>query len=195
MTTELLDRPITVEPFDPIAAAIADVEDLPETLEEGGVKTKEIVIVSWSGELDRVWPMLILSSTAAASGVRARVFVTFWGLLPFVRDGVRITGDNWMQKMLAFMQRPGIDHVKLTKMNFFGMGPWMMNRLAKQYNVASPRELLEAAQALGVEFVPCQMTMDLLGLRREDLIEGMGEPAGAATAIEIMTEADASLFI
>jgi peroxiredoxin family protein len=93
------------------------------------------------------------------------------------------------------MQRPGIDHVKLTRMNFLGMGPWMMNRLAKKYNVASPRELLEAAQALGVEFVPCQMTMDMLGIRREDLIDGMGEPAGAATAIEIMTEADASLFI
>ena len=48
---------------------------------------------------------------------------------------------------------------------------------------------------MGVEFIPCQMTMDMLGLRREDLIDGMGEPAGAATAIEIMTGADASLFI
>jgi peroxiredoxin family protein len=65
----------------------------------------------------------------------------------------------------------------------------------KKYHVASPRELLEAAQAMGVEFVPCQMTMDLLGIRREDLIEGMGEPAGAASAIEMMTEANASLFI
>jgi peroxiredoxin family protein len=100
-----------------------------------------------------------------------------------------------MQKMLAFMQRPGIDHVKLSRMNFLGMGPWMMGRLARRYNVASPRELLEAAQALGVEFIPCQMTMDLLGIRREHLIDGMGEPAGAATAIQLMTEADASLFI
>ena len=55
--------------------------------------------------------------------------------------------------------------------------------------------LLEAATALGVEFVPCQMTMDMFGLTRDDLIDEMGEPAGAATAIEIMTEADASLFI
>ena len=195
MTTDLLDRPLTIDEFDPLALAITDVEAVPGPKADVPARTKELVIVSWSGELDRVWPMLILSSTAAASGLRARVFVTFWGLLPFVRDGVRITGDSWMQKMLAVMQRPGIDHLKLTKMNFFGMGPWMMGRLAKEYNVASPRELLEAAQALGVEFVPCQMTMDMLGLRREDLIDGMGEPAGAATAIEIMTEADASLFI
>jgi peroxiredoxin family protein len=195
MTTAQLERPATVPPFDPLAEAIADVEGRPEPTADQAVRTKELVIVSWSGELDRVWPMLILSSTAAASGLRARVFVTFWGLLPFVRDGVRITGENWMQKMLAVMQRPGIDHLKLTKMNFLGMGPWMMRKLSRRYNVASPRELLEAAQALGVEFVPCQMTMDMLGLRREDLVDGMAEPAGAATAIEIMTEADASLFI
>jgi peroxiredoxin family protein len=162
---------------------------------DDAAKTKELVIVNWSGELDRVWPVLILSSTAAASGVRCRVFVTFWGLLPFVKDQKRIVGENWMQKMLTLMQRPGIDHLKLSKMNFLGMGPWMMRALRKQYGVASPRELLEAATAMGVEFIPCQMTMDMFGLKREDLIDEMGEPAGAAAAIEIMTEADASLFI
>ena len=73
-------------------------------------------------------------------------------------------------------------------MNFLGMGPWMMGRLAKQYGVASPKELLEAAQALGVEFIPCQMTMDMFGLKPEDMIDGMGEPAGAATVIELMTD-------
>ena len=127
--------------------------------------------------------------------MQCKVFITFWGLLPFVKDGVRITGENWMQKMLSFMQRPGIDHLKLSKMNFLGMGPWMIGKLRKQYNVASPRELLEAAPALGVEFIPCQMTMDMFGLKREDLIDGLGEPAGAATVIELMTEANASLFI
>jgi peroxiredoxin family protein len=191
--------------LDPLALAIADVEGLPESElvpgparaapEPDEVATKELVIVSWSGELDRIWPTLILASTAAASGVRCRVFITFWGLLPFVKDGVRITGESWMQKMLSFMQRPGIDHVRLSKMNFLGMGPWMIGRLSRQYGVASPRELLEAAQALGVEFIPCQMSMDMFGIGRDDLIEGMGEPAGAATAIEIMTEANASLFI
>jgi peroxiredoxin family protein len=165
----------------------------PET--DGAAKIKELVIVNWSGDLDKVWPVLILSSTAAASGVRCRVFVTFWGLLPFVKDQKRIVGENWMQKMLTLMQRPGIDHLKLSKMNFLGMGPWMMGVLRQKYNIASPRELLEAATAMGVEFIPCQMTMDMFGLKREDLIDEMGAPAGAATAIEIMTEADASLFI
>lgn len=168
------------------------VEPAPEPIE---TPTKQLVIVNWSGELDRIWPTLILSSAAAASGVQCKVFVTFWGLLPFVKDGVRITGDNWKQRMLSAMNRPGIDHLKLTKMNFMGMGPWMMGTLRKQYQIASPRELLEACQALGVEFIPCQMSMDMFGLKREDLIDGMADPAGAATAIEIMTEANASLFI
>ena len=181
----------------PVHAGTRLPNPLPEVELEASGETavKELVIVNWSGDLDRIWPVLILSSTAAASGVKTTVFVTFWGLLAFVRDGVRITGENWMQRMLAAMNRPGIDHLKLGKMNFLGMGPWMMGRLARQYRVASPRELLEAAQAMGVEFIPCQMTMDLLGLKRADLIDGMGDPAGAATAIELMTEANASLFI
>jgi peroxiredoxin family protein len=158
--------------------------------------TRQLVIINWSGELDRIWPTLIMATTAAASGYKASVFITFWGLLPFVKDQKRIVGENWMQKMLAFMQRPGIHHLKLSKMNFMGMGPWMIGSLSKKYNVARPPELLEAAQAMGVEFIPCQMTMDMFGLKREDMIDGLGEPAGAATVIELMTQPNtASLFI
>ncbi|MEP7081699.1 MAG: DsrE/DsrF/DrsH-like family protein [Chloroflexota bacterium] len=186
MTTTTLEPPVATENLPGTA---------PEMEGDQPAKTRELVIVNWSGDLDKVWPVLILSSTAAASGVRTQVFVTFWGLLPFVKDQKRIVGEHWMQKMLSLMQRPGIDHLKLSKMNFGGMGPWMMGVLRKKYNVASPRELLEAATALGVEFIPCQMTMDMFGLKREDLIDEMGEPAGAATAIQLMTEADASLFI
>ncbi len=189
---------LTIERPEDLAAVQED--PAPEALavpEAGGVVgSKGLVIVNWSGEFDRVLPTLILASTAAASGYRSSVFITFWGLLPFVKDQRRIVGDNWMQKMLTLMQRPGISHLKMSKMNFLGMGPWMIGRLSKQYNVASPTELLEAAQLMGVEFIPCQMTMDMFGLKREDMIEGLGEPAGAATVIELMTQpGTASLFI
>ena len=138
---------------------------------------------------------MILASTAGAMAMPTKVFVTFWGLQTFVRDDVRITGENWMQKMMSFMQRPGISHRKLSKMNFLGMGPWMMRKLAKRYNVASPKELLEMAAAMGVEFIPCQMTMDMFGIKREDLIEGMGDPVGAATYLSFVSGDYSPLFI
>jgi peroxiredoxin family protein len=190
-----------VPPFDPLAEAIADVEGVPEAFTEAftepapEVRPRDLVIICYSGDLEKTWASLILASTAAASGVPTKVFLTFWGLQTFVKDERRITGQGWMQRMLSFMERPGISHRKLSKLNFLGMGPWMMGTLARQHNVASPKELLEAAQALGVEFIPCQMTMDMFGLTRDDMIDGLGEPAGAATAIEIMTNAEASLFI
>src|SRR6202521_1394929 len=96
---------------------------------------------------------------------------------------VRLTGENWMQKMLSMMNRGGDMHLKLSKMNFAGAGPAMMNHLAKEHHVASPHELLEVAKELGVHLIPCQMTMDLLGLKREDLVEGLEEPAGATKAL------------
>jgi len=182
----LVAEPVVFEPT---------TEPRPAPEPEGEVATKGLVIVNWSGSYDRIMPTLIMSSAAAASGYRTSVFITFWGLLPFVKDGKRIVGENWMQKMLSFMDRPGIDHLALSKMNFMGMGPWMMGKLSKQYNVASPRELLEACQAMGVEFIPCQMTMDMFGLTRDDLIDGLDEPVGAATVIALMQEGSAPLFI
>jgi peroxiredoxin family protein len=190
----------TLLPFDPITQAIevADnwTEPEPETLAAPESPTaKELLIIDYSGDLEKVWATLILASTSGAMGVRTRVFVTFWGLQVFVKDSKRITGENWMQKMLSVMQRPGVSHRKLSKMNFLGMGPWMMGTLAKRYGVASPRELLEAAQEMGVEFIPCQMTMDMFGLKREDMIDGLGEPVGAATVIGLITENSVPIFI
>jgi peroxiredoxin family protein len=96
--------------------------------------------------------------------------------------------------MLSMMDRPGIDHLKLGQMNFVGAGPAMMKHLAKEHQVASPGELLEMAIDLGVKLVPCQMTMDLLGLKREDMIEGLGEPVGA-TAMLLEAQDAITLFI
>ena len=172
-----------------------EVAPAPAARLEPETQTHDILIINYSGELEKVWAAMLLASTAGAMGAKCRVFVTFWGLQAFVKDERRITGTNWMQKMLSMMQRPGISHRKLSKMNFLGMGPWMMNRLAKQYKDASPKELLEIAQSMGVEFIPCQMTMGLYGLTREDLVDGMGDPVGAATVIGLMQEGSAPLFI
>lgn len=144
---------------------------------------RKLVIFAWSGDLDRMWPTLILATTGAAMGMRTTVFFTFWGLFPLVRNDVRITGENWMQKMLSLVNRGGTEHLKLSKVNFLGAGPAMMKKLARDHKVATPTELLELARESGVRLVPCQMTMDLLGLSREDLVEGLEEPAGATAAL------------
>jgi peroxiredoxin family protein len=196
-----------VPPFDPIADAIADVEGadpkvpaaftqaFAEPADAAGAPPRELVIICYSGDLEKTWASLILATTAAASGVPTKIFLTFWGLQTFVRDDHRLTGRNWMQRMLSFMERPGISHRKLSKLNFLGMGPWMMGTLARQNGVASPKELLDMAVALGVELMPCQMTMDMFGLRREDMVDGLGEPVGAATVIELLAHGAAPLFI
>jgi peroxiredoxin family protein len=155
---------------------------------------RKLVIFAWSGDLDRVWPTLILATSGAAMGMQTTVFFTFWGLFPLVRNDVRITGENWMQKMMAVANRGGTEHLKLSRMNFAGAGSAMMRKLAAEHKVASPTELLDMARDMGVRLVPCQMTMDLMGLKREDLVEGLDEPAGATTALLEAQDA-VSLFI
>jgi peroxiredoxin family protein len=156
---------------------------IPAHVHEDQHKHEKLVIIAWSGDLDKVWPQMILATTGAAMGMQTTIFFTFWGLFSLVKGGVHITGDNWMQKMVSMMDRPGMEHLKLGRMNFAGAGPKMMKHLAKEHKVASPGELLEMARDLGVRLVPCQMTMDLLGLTREDMIDGLGEPVGATTML------------
>ena len=156
---------------------------------------KKMTIIAWSGTLDKAWPTLILATTAAASGMDVAVFFTFWGLRILQRNEKRTTGANWKQKMLSIFNRGGTDHLGLSKLQMGGMGPLMMRQLAKEYKVAEPQELLEMAQQLGVKLWPCQMTMDLMGLKREDFIDGLDETVGAATALQRMSESDIQLFI
>lgn len=157
--------------------------------------TKTMSLICWSSDLDRVWPVLILSTTAAASGLAVNVFFTFWGLRVLQKNDVRFTGQNWKQKMESMMDRGGTDHLDLGKMHMGGMGTSMIKGLAKQYKVASPTELLEMAVDLGVKLYPCQMTMELYGLTKDDFIDGLETPCGAASFIDMAAESDITLFI
>ena len=151
---------------------------------------QRMTIIAWSGDLDRVWPQLILATTGAAYGMTTTIFFTFWGLHTLKRPEVRIVGDSWMTKMMSAINKQG-----LSRMNFAGAGPAMMRKIAGDKKVASPSELLDTAQELGVRLWPCSMTMDLLGLRPEHLIDGVGEPVGAATALTEMQHSQINLFI
>ena len=166
-----------------MSVTIERPQNLDQIADRAPEQAEKLVIFAWSGELDKIWPTLILATTGAALGKQTTVFFTFWGLFPLVKNEVRLTGANWMQKMLSMMNRGGDQHLKLSKMNFVGAGPAMMKSLARKNHVASPHELMAMAKEMGVHLVPCQMTMDMMGLEREDLIEGLEEPAGAARAL------------
>ncbi len=158
-------------------------------------RAKKMAMICWSSDLDRVWPVLILASTAAASGLEVDVFFTFWGLRVLQKNEIRVTGKNWMQKAESLVDPGGTDHLKLGKIHFGGAGTKMIKMLANEYKVASPKELLEMAQDLGVRMHPCQMTMDLYGLSKDDFIDGVSIPIGAASFIDMAADADITLFI
>lgn len=168
-------------------------EDSTDTVADG--TPQKMTIVAWSGDLDRVWPQLILASTGAAYGMEVTIFFTFWGLFSLVREDRRMTGDDWMTKMLAAVNAPGMSRMKLSKLNMAGAGSKMMKLLAERHNVASPTELLAVCQDLDVNLWPCQMTMDLLGIEGKDLIDGVGKPVGAASALSEMQKSSINLFI
>ena len=186
-----------VQPAD--AAAFAELLQRVEALEAARdaaiEKQNKLTIIAWGGDLDRIWPTTILATTAAACGMESSVFFTFWGLFAIVKPGVRVTGENWMQKMMSVMNPGSAQKAKLSHYQFMGAGPAMFKKLADDHKVAKPDELITLAQDLGVRLIPCQMTMDLLGLKREDLIDGLEEPIGAATALLEMKTAAVSLFI
>jgi peroxiredoxin family protein len=185
----------TLAPDPQLADLLRRVEALERSDDRRIERKNKLTIIAWGGDLDRIWPTTILATTAAASGMQASVFFTFWGLFAIVKPEVRVTGSNWMQKMMSVMNPGSAQKAKLSRYQFAGAGPRMFKRLARKHQVARPEELIATAQDLGVRLIPCQMTMDLLGLKREDLLDGLEEPIGAATAIAEMREAAVSLFI
>ena len=156
---------------------------------------KRMAIICWSNDLDRVWPVMILATTGAASGLEVDVFFTFWGLRVLQKNDKRVTGHNWMQKGESLFDRGGSEHLKLSKVHFAGMGTSMIKKLATQHKVASVTELMEMAIEAGVRLHPCQMTMDLYGLSTSDFIDGVQPTLGAASFIDMAAKADIQLFI
>lgn len=164
-------------------------------IEESEPERDKMVLIAASGDLDKAWPVMILATTGAAYGMDVTVFFTFWGLGILKRPDAGITGEDWRQRMMSVFKKGSPGGLQLSTMNFGGLGARMMRDLADEKKVASVQELLEMAQEMGVKLWPCQMTMDLMGLSPEDMIDGLDSPAGAGSAISLMRQAKISLFI
>lgn len=156
-------------------------------------ENKKTIIV-FSGDLDKALAAFIIANGAAAMGNEVTMFFTFWGLNILRKaQKVRIK-KSFMEKMFGFMMPRGADKLKLSKMNFGGIGTKMMKSIMKKKNVNSLNELIESAQAMGVKIVACTMSMDIMGIRKEELIDGI-DYAGVATYLGYADEANVNLFI
>ena len=126
-------------------------------------------------------------------GYQVTLFHTFWGLNVLRKEGPVTVNKTLVEKMFGWMMPKGPAKLKLSQMQMGGMGSTMIKGIMKQKNVLSLPELMETALANGVKIVACTMSMDLMGIKREELIDGI-EEGGVAMYIDQLG-GDASLFI
>ena len=153
-----------------VAKQVADLKAQLESLSRNSQENKLSMIV-FSGDLDRALASLIIATGAVAMGMEVVMFFTFWGT-PLLRDKTKkVGGKDLMGKMFGTMLPKGVSSVKLSKMNMGGMGTKMMKSLMKKKNVASLDQMIEMAAELGVKIYICEMSMDLMGFKREEMID------------------------
>nr|WP_249043586.1 DsrE/DsrF/DrsH-like family protein [Paenibacillus sacheonensis] len=155
---------------------------------------EKTTIVLFSGELDKAIAAFIIANGAAAFDQEVTLFFTFWGLNALRKDEHVAVKKGFLENMFAKMMPRGANKLGLSKMNFGGMGPKMIKHVMKKHHALSLPELIELAKEQGVKLVACTMTMDLLGLQKEELMEGI-EYAGVAAYLGDATDAKVNLFI
>jgi peroxiredoxin family protein len=174
---------------------VAELRAQLEAMKTNAPENKLAMIV-FSGDMDKVLASLVIATGAVAMGMDVVMFFTFWGT-PVLRDKKKsIGGKDLMGTMFGAMLPKGTEAVKLSKMNMGGMGTAMMKSLMKKKNVASLEEMLALAEELGVRIVVCEMSMDLMGFKREEMISykhlGFG---GVATFLQEALTSKVQLFI
>lgn len=157
-------------------------------------KKNKLTLVVLSGDLDKVMASYIIATGAAAAGMEVVMFFTFWGLKAIQRDGV-FTGKGLFGRMLGVMNRGGLNAIGPSRLNMGGMGRWMFKLMMKQKGVAQLPELRQAAIDLGVQLLPCQMSMDVMEITCDHFIPEVAEPVGVATMLEHASESSIQFFI
>ncbi|WP_443659201.1 CoA-disulfide reductase [Clostridium algidicarnis] len=151
-------------------------------------------MVVFSGELDKAIASFIIANGASSMGKKVTMFFTFWGINILRKDEKVPTKKKFMEKAFGFMMPRGSKKLKLSNMNMAGMGPKVIRKLMQDKNVSSLEELITAAIDSGIEIVACQMSMDLLGLKKEELIDGV-KIAGVGYYLGEAEESNVNLFI
>ncbi|MFD0670312.1 DsrE/DsrF/DrsH-like family protein [Cohnella sp. GCM10027633] len=151
-------------------------------------------MVVFSGDLDKTIAAFIIATGAAAMGKKVTMFFTFWGLNVLRRADAPPVKKSAMEAMLGMMMPKGSTSLPLSKMNMGGIGPKMIRRVMDGKNVQSLESLMEGALTAGVKLVACTMSMDIMGVKREELMDGI-DYAGVASYLGDAEDAGLNLFI
>jgi peroxiredoxin family protein len=194
MTIDTFDRADMLDQ-DTLLNRIAALEHRVNELEAAPAQAIEdrLAMVVFSGDLDKAIAALIIATGAAAMGLEASMFFTFWGI-GAVKKQKRFAGKHILEQGFTAMLPSGLGQLGLSQMNFFGAGAQIIRKLMRDHAVSSPEELFAMAQELGVRMVVCDMSRELLGVRDEELIDGL-ETGGVATFLGDAARAKVTLFI
>lgn len=158
-------------------------------------KKDAVTIVAFSGDLDKLLAAFIIALGAAASGRQVNMFFTFWGLKLLQQTNRRPKGLNFLQKLFAFMVKPGPNKRPISKLNMAGMGPMMLKKLMKRSRIPSLKEMMATAKSLGIKFTACTTTMGVMGIKKETLIPEVDNIAGVASFLADAEKSRVTLFI
>lgn len=150
--------------------------------------------VVFSGDLDKTIAAFIMANGASAMGRKVTMFFTFWGLNILRRREKVKTSKSFVEKMFGFLLPRGTKRLGLSRMNMGGLGSKMIRQIMKKKGISSLEELIDDAMKHGVRIVACQMSMDIMGIRKEELIDGV-ELGGVATFLGSCEQSDTNLFI
>lgn len=158
------------------------------------VEKKKTTIILFSGDYDKAMAAYIIANGAAAYDHEVTIFHTFWGLNALRKEELVPVNKGFMEKMFAKMMPRGADNMGLSNMHFAGMGPKLIKNVMKKHNAVPLPNLIEMAQEQDIKLVACTMTMDLLGLQQEELLDGI-EYAGVAAYLADAEDGNVNLFI
>jgi peroxiredoxin family protein len=166
----------------------ADVLNLQDRVPENTA-----TIVVFSGDMDKMMAAFIIAIGAGSTGMNVTMFFTFWGLTA-IKKNVQYQGKTIPVKLLSLMLPSGPKSSKLSKFHMFGAGKKFLEYLRKKKNIQSLSDSIEVARDLDVKMLACEMTMEIMGIRREELLDTV-EFCGVASYIDEASRSRITLFI
>ena len=160
----------------------------------GGAVPKNKTLIMFSDDLDRALATFVLANGAAATGHKVSIFFTFWGLSVIKKEKKPAVTKDFFGRMFSWMLPSDSRKLKLSKMSMCGIGDKMMRNIMRKKNINQLEELRQQAMDSGVEFIACQMSMDMMGVKQEELIDGV-TIGGVATYMNRAEDACVNLFI